>query len=84
MNLEARIVAALKTCAAGSPVAVQSLAHRFGITEGEILKAAAVLVLRRPGEDCAVTIVKKTNAGEDGQTIFLSWNPLPLNDEPER
>ena len=83
MNLEARILAELKTYPAGSSVAGQSLAQRLGITDGEIPEAATALELRRPGEDYTVTIVTKTNAGQDGQTIYLSWTPPPLNDEPE-
>jgi hypothetical protein len=36
MNLEARILAELNAYPAGSPVAVQSLAQRPGISDGEI------------------------------------------------
>jgi hypothetical protein len=46
MNFEARILAELKTYPAGSSVAVQSLAQRLGITDGEILEAATALELR--------------------------------------
>jgi hypothetical protein len=59
MNLEARSLAGLKAYPAGSPVAIQSLAQRLGISDGEILEAATALELRRPGNDDAVTIVKR-------------------------
>jgi hypothetical protein len=83
MNREARNLAELKTCSAGSSVAVQSLAQRLGITDGEIIEAATALELRRPGETTLSRSSRRPTQVKTVDDLPVVDTPLPLKDEPE-
>jgi hypothetical protein len=56
------------------------LVRELGLTTSEVLDAAAVLERREHGSRDLVSLVKRT--GVDGEELFLSRIPEPLNEEP--
>jgi hypothetical protein len=80
MDVVDRVLAALRTRPDGEPVAVKTLVRELGLTTSEVLDAAAVLERREHGSRDLVSLVKRT--GVDGEELFLSRIPEPLNEEP--
>ena len=81
MTFEAQVFAELKKSAAGVPVSAQSLAQQLGCSEPELLCAAKSLESRRAGDDELVTVVTKRDSGDNHETAYVFWTPLPLTDE---
>jgi predicted RNA-binding Zn ribbon-like protein len=80
MNLEARILAELEAYPAGSPVAVQSLAQRLGVSDGEILEAATALelrpTLRQDNATPADGVVERLRSLGTDPHLSVDFNPL--------